>query len=127
VTSWLEKVMSGTRLRAISITAEQRIDHLPLTIEILTRDLGLPEDGLSDEAKAQATSYGETRAKQGYSAALLARETRLLTLAVSETIEGHLLEIDISTLIPGVLRIGERLNELLEAALDGFELQTAAR
>jgi len=118
---WLEKVTADTKLRAITLSEEQRMDHLPTLIAMLTRSLRSADDGLTEEAKAQAANYGSTRAAQGYTASLLAKEARLLTTVIGQLVEDHLLEIDISTLIPGVLRIGEHLNAVLEVALDAFE------
>jgi DNA-binding response OmpR family regulator len=120
VVLWLEKVMADPKLQSIRLSGEERIDNLPLMIGTLTRSLRTADGELTEDARRQAAHYGSTRAKQGYSAGLLAKEARLLTKVVAELLERHLLDIDISTLVPGVLHIGQHLNAVLEEALDAF-------
>jgi len=124
---WLAEVMADQAIRAIRLSDDQRIDHLPHLAEALAKGIEERRDILSEDSRVEAAKHGETRAQQGFSAPLLIKESRLLAKTISEVIQANLLALDLSTLVPDVLRIGIYLNALLEESLIAFERTRAAR
>ena len=61
------------------------------------------------------------RAKQGYTIPLLVTETRVLNRIIGEFLQQNLLTMNLSTLIPEALRIGEYLQALLEESIRAFQ------
>src|SRR6266404_3283297 len=71
VEAWLAEVMADRKLRAVPMSDDQRIDHLPAIVERLARELEAGNE-VGERAPARgAASHGESRAKQGYSTPLL--------------------------------------------------------
>src|SRR6266404_3183325 len=124
---WLAEVMADQAIRAMHLSDGRRIDQLPHLAEALAKGIEEPRDILSEDSRVEATKHGETRAHQGFSAPLLIKESRLLAKTISEVIQANLLALDLSTLVPDVLRIGIYLNALLEESLVAFERTRAAR
>jgi hypothetical protein len=71
--------------------------------------------------KASA-EHGATRFQQRYSIPQMIREERLLQRVISDTLQAHLLVIDISMLIPDMVAIGECLASQLEESIRAFQM-----
>jgi hypothetical protein len=65
--------------------------------------------------------HGAERAKQGYTIPLLVTETRVLNRVIGDVLQKNLLSMNLSTLIPEALRIGEYLQALLEESIRAFQ------
>jgi len=81
-----------------------------------------PEEPDADAIKA-ATQHGGTRFDQGYSIPQIVQEERLLQRVISNTLQAHLLVIDISMVIPDMVAIGECLASQLEESIRAFQLK----
>lgn len=75
----------------------------------------------STKAEGGAKKHGEDRQRQGYTIPQLVVEARCLQSVISEVLQENLLAIDISTLVPDILRLGEGLNVLLDTSIRSFE------
>jgi hypothetical protein len=64
---------------------------------------------VSFERPAAAAKHGSTRAERGYSIPMVVEEASILQNIVSKVVQEQLLEIDISTLVGDVMKIGENL------------------
>jgi DNA-binding response OmpR family regulator len=115
---WLEFAKQDADLGRIPLTDSERKDHLPGLIKVTVGILEGKE--LTAENRAVSGRHGELRYRQGYSAPLLLREAKLLQDAVASCIQRKLLEIQISTLIPDMVRAFGILQHLLEESLNAF-------
>jgi CheY-like chemotaxis protein len=75
---------------------------------------------LRPETLARAAAYGENLHQRGYSISMLVTECHLLQHVISATLQDNLLRIEMSTLIPDMIGIGESLNAYTEEAMRAF-------
>ena len=74
-----------------------------------------------NEALSAAAAHGAQRARQGYTVPLLCTETRILNRVIGVVLQQNLLSMNLSTLIPEALKIGEYLQALLEESIRTFQ------
>ena len=124
VQRWLELTKKDADLNMVRLPDQDRMDHLPRLLDIAVRILRGKE--LSAEDRQASALHGETRFRQGYSPKGLVREARLLQNAIAACVQQNLLEIEISTLIPDLLRVFDLVQGLLEESLTAFLQQQRA-
>jgi len=117
---WLECVKMDEELHGIELSDKERTDHLPLILEGLTQ---LPSEDRAElfETQAEAAvNHGRLRKKQGYSVDMLAQEMNYLRDVVSAVLQEHLLEVDISRVIPDLVHMNDILDHRLRASIRAF-------
>ena len=116
---WLVLAKEDADLRSLKLSDPERKDHIPQLVDVA---VALLEKGkeISAENREVAKQHGETRYKQKYSADLLLRETKLLQDAIASCVHRNLLEIDISTVLPDLVRVFGIIQTLLEESLNAF-------
>lgn len=119
-TEWLEAVHQDWDLAAIPLSREARIDHVALLLSQLIVRVDTEAEANTPEAVDAARQHGETRYRQGYSVPMLVREAHLLQRVIIHTLQANLIGIDLSTLIPDMLRIGEALADMLQESVRAF-------
>jgi YesN/AraC family two-component response regulator len=119
VERWLKELQHDTRLAAM--TREKLIDRFPQLITDLAKLLESGEAQIPDKSLRTAVIHGAERAKQGYTIALLVTETRTLNRVIGSVLQENLLAMNLSTLIPEALKVGEYLQALLEESILGFQ------
>ena len=123
VDAWYKLVMAEKDLAAIKLSRADRVDHIPMILDGIAKRIEFhPEEPDADAIKA-ATQHGGTRFDQGYSIPQIVQEERLLQRVISNTLQAHLLVIDISTVIPDMVAIGECLASQLEESIRAFQLK----
>ncbi len=120
---WLREVLQDPELAAIPITHAERSDHVPEMMEELIRRLEGPLDSLSPAATEAARKHGRTRFQQGYTIPQILRETRILQQVLSATFQENLFGLDLSTLVPDILQIGESLQAEVEVSIRVYQAQ----
>ncbi len=127
IARWLEEVRRDPDIAAIDMSDSDRTDHLPrLLDESLSRARG-GELTISD-ARA-AIEHGKIRRKQRYTVPLLIREAKILQMVVGNCVQQNLLEVEVSHLVPDIVRIDETIQTELEASVRAFlgdEMQAGA-
>jgi YesN/AraC family two-component response regulator len=121
---WLKLVKDDLELSKIRISEEQRKDHVPRVLQVAVRISQGEKISASD--RSAASDHGIVRRKQGYSVALLIRESRLLQTAISRCVQSHLLAVQISHLISDMISIHETIEILLEESARAFLKDRAA-
>jgi two-component system response regulator RegA len=122
INDWYGSVLKEKDLVSIKLSRSDRIDHLPALLEGLCERIeNHPETPSKVLLKASA-EHGTTRFQQGYSIPQMMREERLLQRVISDTLQAHLLVIDISMLIPDMVSIGECLASQLEESIRAFQM-----
>ena len=110
----------------IPLSKKQRTDHLDIFVDDLAHKLESGNPHGSARAESGARKHGEDRQRQGYTIPQLVIEARCLQSVISSILQENLLAIDISTLVPDILRLGEGLNVLLETSIRSFENRARA-
>jgi DNA-binding response OmpR family regulator len=118
---WLEEVERDPELMVVQMSDSERVDHIPGVLAALISMLESERDEISDSASTAAREHGQLRRSQDYTVPMLVIEARLLQAKVTQTLQQNLLRIEISTLIPDIIRVGEGLNAQLEQSIRAFE------
>jgi hypothetical protein len=67
-----------------------------------------------------AADHGINRQQQGYTAAMLVEESRMLQVCIFDTLQNNLASIDFSVLLIGVMTIADEIDSQLSQAMDSF-------
>lgn len=118
---WLKALAQEPSLTSIQLNDQERMDCFPSLLFDLARLLDTGETGLRLESLSAAATHGADRARQGYGIPLLAAEMRILNRAIAEVLQENLLNMDLSTVIPESLLIGEYLQAFLEESIRAFQ------
>lgn len=105
----------------VRVSKKQRADHLDIFLDDLAHQVESGNPHSSAKGERGAMKHGEDRQRQGYTIPQLVVEARCLQSVISAILQENLLAIDISTLVPDILRLGEGLNVLLETSIRSFE------
>ncbi|HET9284173.1 MAG TPA: RsbRD N-terminal domain-containing protein [Candidatus Angelobacter sp.] len=116
IAEWLKRVNQNDEIAAIRLSKEERIDCLPQLIEDITKNAG----NASESAVPGAADHGITRSQQGYTIPMLVREAKLLQDTIGNFAQQNLLAIEISDVIPDLIRIGGMIELALEESIKAF-------
>jgi YesN/AraC family two-component response regulator len=121
---WLERVKTDEELQAIELSEQERTDHLPLILEGITQLPSADRTRMFEIQAEAAVKHGRLRKKQGYSVDMLAQEMNYLRDGVSAVLQEHLLEVDISRVIPDLVHMNDILDHRLRASIRAFMVQS---
>ena len=117
---WVTKSIANPELSPISLSNNQRTDHISdLLVEIADRIERHP-DTTSEDIRRVAVRHGRTRHAQGYTVPMLLVESSILEKTIAEVLEEHLLAIEISTLIRDMNQMSEAINCAVELSIRAF-------
>jgi CheY-like chemotaxis protein len=118
---WYERVKRNEKLTAVSMSREQRVGHIPkILIDLVHRLRSFKSLGSSELVSAVAVEHGRFRRQQGYSAAMLVEESRMLQVSIFETLQRNLASIDFSILLNSVMTIADEVDAQLSQAMDSY-------
>jgi len=123
IADWLTRAKEARELNHLRLSDEERTGHLPKLVEDLIERLGRPKlpDKDSDAISSfAAVAHGKLRCKQGYSAAMLIHESRILQVTIFGTLHKHLTALDFSVLLPDVMIIADEVDAQLTQTMDAF-------
>jgi len=118
---WLEYLHSHPGLAAASLDDNERTAHLPqLFRDIVVRLRSpLPLDGHAVVSQS-AAQLGTLRRSQGYSAKMLAEESRLLQISIFNALQDNLPRMDFSVLLVGVMTVADEISSQLSQQLASY-------
>jgi hypothetical protein len=121
IQDWLGRVKKSKELSQVTLTNEERTGYLPKLIDDLIVRLREPnttgEESDSPRSEA-AVAYGKMRRSQGYSLGMLVHDSRLLEVALFETLQKNLSTLDFSLLLRDVMTIADEVDSQLTQAMD---------
>jgi DNA-binding response OmpR family regulator len=121
IQKWLERIQTDKKVMAISMTSEQRTCHLPQVFRDLVSRLDSTKPIGSKELTSQAAfEHGINRRRQGYTAAMMVEESRMLQVCIFDTLQNNLETIDFSVLLIGVMTIADEIDSQLSQAMDSY-------
>jgi DNA-binding response OmpR family regulator len=123
VDAWYELVMQEKELAALKVSRADRVDHIPQILEGIAKRIEFHPEEPDPESMQSAAQHGGVRFDQGYSIPQIVQEERFLQRVISNTLQAHLLVIDISMLIPDMVAIGECLASQLEESIRAFQMK----
>jgi hypothetical protein len=80
--------------------------------------------GTKEPRSTGAARHGANRFSQGYTAAMLVEECRLLQVSIFKTLHKNLLNIDYSVLLIGVMTIADEIDFQLSQAIESYTEET---
>jgi hypothetical protein len=108
-------------LTTIAMSHEQRVGHLPkVLIDLVHRLRSFRSLGSHELTSLAAQQHGRLRRQQGYSAAMMVEESRMLQVSIFETLQTNLASIDFSILLNAVMTIADEVDSQLSQALDSY-------
>jgi CheY-like chemotaxis protein len=121
IDAWYERVKKDKKLTAVSMSREQRVGHIPrILIDLVHRLRSFKSLGSRELVSVAAEDHGRFRRQQGYSAAMLVEESRMLQVSIFETLQKNLAYIDFSILLNSVMTIADEVDSQLSQAMDSY-------
>jgi len=121
INHWYTRVMNESKITAVQMTREQRCHHLPQILKDLALRLRCYRPlGSRQRPSSAAASHGVDRRDQGYTAAMLVEESRILQVCIFETLQRNLTAIDFSTVLAEVMTIADEVDSQLSYAMDAY-------
>ena len=114
IDEWLQGVENAPKILAIKMSSAKRSAHLPQLFRDLVSRLRNPLPlGASAQVSTAAEKHGQLRREQGYTAAMMVEESRLLQVSIFQTLQNNLQKIDFSKLLVGVMAIADEVDSQL--------------
>jgi CheY-like chemotaxis protein len=113
---WMALVEKDEELSSVPLSFEDRSGYLPGLITDLIFRLRCPPMAKAG-ASASARQHGELRRTQGYTAAMLVEESRLLQVSIFNTLQNNLSNVDFSKLLLDVITIADEVDSQLKQAM----------
>lgn len=121
IADWYEEVGKEATLMALPLSREIRCAHLPQLFRDLTRRLQAFKPLGTKELKSEsASNHGLERRRQGYTAAMMVEESRILQVTIFHTLQKNLGTIDFSVLLLGVMTIADEVDSQLSQAMKSY-------
>ena len=125
IQEWFARVQTEEKLMSISLSFEQRCSHLPMVLSDLVYRLRSQRPiGTKELKSAAAAKHGVDRFRQGYTAAMLVEESRMLQVSIFNTLQNNLATIDYSVLLVGVMTIADEIDFQLSQAIESYTGET---
>jgi CheY-like chemotaxis protein len=121
IEDWFLEVQLDSKLSHVLLTPEQRCGHLPQMFRDLVARLraAIPLGSKGPQSNF-AADHGVTRRRQGYSAAMMVEESRILQVCIFHTLEKNLATIDFGVLLSQVMIIADEVDSQLRQAMECY-------
>ena len=116
---WMEMVEDDEELTCIPLSFEDRTGHLPNLIADLVNRLRLPPSEKTNFSVA-AREHGDLRRKQGYTAAMVVEESRILQVSIFSTLQSNIRRVDFSKVLLDVVTIADEVDSQLKQAMFSY-------
>ncbi len=121
IADWYESVEQEDSLMAVPLSREVRCNHLPQLFRDLARRLQAFKPLGTKELKSEsASNHGLARRQQGYTAAMMVEESRILQVTIFHTLQKNLGTIDFSVLLLGVMTIADEVDSQLSQSMTSY-------
>lgn len=120
IEEWLTRVSHDERMAAIRLNRNERIDHLGAVFdELIENSYGEP----SSSSLNAAAKHGIVRWRQGYTIPMVVREARILQDVIGNFAQSNLLGINLSYIVPDLVRAGGTIEVFLEESIRSYVQQ----
>jgi CheY-like chemotaxis protein len=116
---WMELVEHDEELTCIPLSLEDRAGHLPNLMADLVNRLRLSPAAKANISPA-AREHGDLRRNQGYTAAMVVEESRILEVSIFNTLHNNLLRVDLSKVLLDVVTIADEVDSQLKQAMFSY-------
>jgi DNA-binding response OmpR family regulator len=119
IQNWLDAVDKDVELTCVSLNRSERTGHLPKLLRDLIIRLRL-DSGLKAPISMAAREHGAMRLQQGYTAAMVVEESRILQVSIFSTLQRNLCGVDFSKLLLDVVTIADEVDSQLKQAMFSY-------
>ncbi|MCU1284134.1 MAG: response regulator receiver protein [Acidobacteriales bacterium] len=121
ISEWLVRVNDVKDLVDQPLSDEGRTGHLPRLLQEVIKRLRAPrlEEGDASVSMA-AISHGKVRREQGYTAAMLVTESRILQVCIFKTLRSNLASLDWTLVLTDVMTIADEVDSQLTQTMASF-------
>jgi CheY-like chemotaxis protein len=116
---WLKLVEQNAELTCVPLSSNERTGHLPRLLHDLSYRLRKESDLVIPPSQA-ARDHGEMRRRQGYTAAMVVEESRILQVSIFSTLQRNLCYVDFSTVLSDVVTIADEVDSQLKQAMYSY-------
>jgi hypothetical protein len=119
ITDWFQRNMANNLLVSSPLEESVRTSHLPELFRDVVNRLRYP---LSARALVSpgAVAHGLLRRRQGYTAAMLVEESRMLEVSIFHALHTNAHRIDFGLLLPDVMVIADEVDSQLTQAMASY-------
>jgi hypothetical protein len=119
INDWLQRSMANNLLVSNPLEESLRTSHLPELFRDLVNRLRYP---LSARALVSpgAAKHGLVRRRQGYTAAMLVEESRMLEVSIFHALDTNAHRIDFNVVLPDVMVIADEVDSQLAQAVESY-------
>ena len=103
----------------LPLNFEDRAGHLPNLLADLIYRLRLPAAVRAD-ISVPARQHGDLRRRQGYTAAMVVEESRILQVSIFNTLQNNLTRVDFSKVLLDVITVADEVDSQLKQAMLGY-------
>jgi DNA-binding response OmpR family regulator len=126
IQDWMALVENDVELTCVPLSFEDRTGHLPQLLRDLIQRLRLPV-AMHAPFSVAARKHGELRRSQGYTAAMVVEESRILQVSIFSTIQNNLRRIDFGRVLLDVITIADEVDSQLKQAMMSYEEPRSTR
>lgn len=119
---FVDRLYSMPTFPVQSLTRKQVTNHFPGVLQEIIAGLHSAEEVFGGDTEA-ARQHGAIRCQQKFTIPMLVHEFSIFRSIIFETIQENLLGVDVSSLIPDMIRIGQSLDARLKRAIEAYQMQ----
>ena len=121
IKEWLIRVDQESDILTVKLDDRERSAHLPYLFRDLIDRLRNPLPlGSRALVSPTAREHGRLRRDQGYTAAMMVEESRMLQVSVFQTLQNNLDRVNFSTVLVAVMAIADEVDSQLAQAMSGY-------
>ncbi len=121
IEDWLQAVRRDTLVLSVALDDDTRCAHLTQLFQDLVWRLRHPLPlGTRALVSSAAAEHGRLRRHQGYTAAMLVEESRMLQVRIFQTLQDNLQRIDYSILLVSVMAIADEVDSQLAQQMASY-------
>jgi YesN/AraC family two-component response regulator len=121
VAQWYDRVELDFSVMTVPLERSERCAHLPAVFRDLVHRLRHPLPlGTHALVSADAAEHGRMRCRQGYTAAMMVEESRMLQVSIFQTLQNNLKKVDFSLLLLDVMAIADEVDSQLAQAMTSY-------
>lgn len=125
IKDWLVRVDAAKHILTVKLDDTERSAHLPQLFRDLVCRLNNPlELGSRALISPSAAKHGLLRREQGYTAAMMVEESRMLQVSIFQTLQNNLYRVNFSLLLIGVIAIADEVDSQLAQAMSAYVAET---
>jgi hypothetical protein len=125
IDDWLRRVEAEPEVISVPLDPRERCAHLPQLFADLVSRLRVPLPlGTRALLSPSAAQHGIKRRQQGYTAAMMVEESRMLQVSIFQTLENNLDRIDFSYLLVGVMAIADEVDSQLAQQMSCYTAES---